>query len=448
MNIFWGPSKPPQSQYGDIRNGNYEKVAELIMNDDSIVDKESLLQSLYNKESGILRLLLMHKSANPNPILIEAINKDCHEHITALLESPNLSLATLNKVNPAIATACRKGMTTTVITMMSHPTFILYPEISHIYLNEAIKSQQTDLIKILLADKKFEDITKDGYLVISTACQYDTNIGHNILGMLLKKTFVSSALCKEILIECLIKKNENAFAMILNVTQNNGIKLGRNIVNICLSKDMISFFEILITYIVGDREIKSIIEMCIEEDKLSRLKMLLGKSKIDPEISHLIKSSEYRAVKCFDYLVERMTVFCGEYLCACKSLLSKHQDAEACRILNKFQCNHANSLAKVALNNYCWKSLVILLESPKISMVPDLTGRILVNAPEEIVFSVISKIDEVDDCDIYKLLSLGKYRIIHALLDAKAINIDWNDYALLKGDRYQIIEVTESEDSL
>ena len=436
-----------------IRNSNYSELAKLIIQPEFIVTKEYLLTALSLSDSGILLTLLMHPSADPNPVILEALNKN-DDMITALLENPRMKFYKCKDVT--MIGACEKNKVNIVKILLKDARF--FPgNNTYEYILRCIHSGSVNVLRLLSEDSRFNFAWIDKKLNKSY-CQslYDACYKENLemVNIILSNPEVKKIkIHPDILSYIIVLNNKNIFSAVLG---SENVSVTKSIVEECMEPNKSQLFLVLICKLKPDY-VDIVFNMCLEKQYCGRIEDFIQLGKKQISMQSLVKCAEENLSISAKYLTEGLLnknmspcVSKDAYFpetCCIKIALEKSYDKTAYAIIggiipntihfdkrsDKFNqsCKHSTDLLRLAINKLCYDTAKVLLTLVK-SIPDDILERILLTCPDDVIESLISVQRQIPEYIILKCLEKKRISAVRIACKYHEPDIRWNNYIILR----------------
>jgi hypothetical protein len=414
-----------------VAGGDLLGVA-ILLSGTTQLTREHLEQTAKHKDSSVLSLLLSHPSSKG----ISEINKV----FLYLVHHANMNLIKVILQFEKITFPSRK--------------------IDRI-IEECFLTNNTQLLSLILGDKRFKPIETLPYVLYACKCQPAVDILNTLFRdtrFLVPIDKICKVLCHAVLdmnvvsylidvlprgyvtSQCVVKAirsgNAASFLLLLRQLDSNGYP---SIVAECFFPDPesngIEMFKLLLANL-PDHWIPKIYKLCFVNEDSQRLKLVLDSDKLARN-TNLLCLGLFDVNQDFEMLNSLIGTLplCDLTGCFITSLLKGRYDRIALNILdihkNSIFCKHVDEFLTLAVENMCMKTVSYLLDKTVCNVTSRLQDKILATKDETCITKMLQH-GTLDHELVYKRLENKDLYVVDIIARHYSLELFWNSYQLLR----------------
>ncbi len=413
-----------------ITNENYYEISQYLMRKETIVSKGCLILAIFLKTSGVLRLLLTKDNVDPNPILVEAAGTGNVDIMTALLEDKRTIFIKGNCESLIAASSHNKSDIVSLLLADKR-----FNDSLHKYAVIAIKHNALETLRIFCSDERFDPSENDCESLIEACIIRNIDIINTILLHPKCKVFGC-----EVLIAASNTFNIDIFKAILNSYGKK--KLSCKVIVENLKPGKGEMFKAIIMK-VDDLSLEKILIHCIKNNHLCSMISICNLRRLTLDANILITCLETSSTdKALLKILENYDVSpCkGEGdTCSIKKAIQLGQSESAVCLMTvkktkdnlTFICTHASELLYMSVSNRCTSAAMLLLSHQE-NLSNQLIDAIILSQNETLVDDISKRLTSIDSEKIATCISKGHLRIVAIISTNINLDLTWNNYKLLR----------------
>jgi hypothetical protein len=413
---------------------NYETLGKLMLDETFVVTKELLENSCLFDDSGILRLLLLHHTADPNLVLIDSVEHSNIDIIIALIEDKR-TIITPN----IFITACKLGRHDVVKLFLKDIRFDPSKSATS-YLYECIKNDKIEVVRCLIQDDRIKPWILNGLI---NSCAYKNIPIFEEISKKFPFTLLDNVNSAKILINTAINSYDaELLKKVIIYTNGTGIDLES--AQACLPSGKGSLFKVIIKKL-DDKSLKKLLYICIQKNLSTKIGLIYELNKIKITVEEIIYSINNNSVHSLNKLIDLGVLPCYGGICAIKgAIVNKKDDIISGLISNDNvinSCVHHIENLQLSISHKCYKTTKQFLDciangkkytqgSTKLS---DRTlDNILYTGDTQLVGAMLQHVSVIPSYKIKKCMRKGYFDAIKIICENTVVDLSWNNYELLR----------------
>lgn len=431
-----------------ILSENYEEIATFLTDPSSLVTSTLLSAAITLKSSGVLRLLLMSSSADPNLVLETAASSEkSNEMLTALLEDRRISHG--EALSKTLVIACELGRVSDVTLVLKHPRF---PKKEHMtYVSTAIENNRDAVLRILLKEFALDEV--DTYSAIAQVCKkkfvhclvvllgqpskscLDSVIRSRVIDSTIGKTRVIERYRDQLFLCALETYSIEIFSRMIEYLGTGS--LSQACFTALVSPTKGEMFRLYIRKL-ETYQLRALLNRCIEEDKHCRVRDIesFGYPLDAKDVSLCVAQD---SVKCLGFILSKGVPYCAlpepgshkDHLCCLRQAVLKFKDDVCMMMLNTGTCQHTSSILELSIKYMCYKTAAVMISNSS-DLSHSIVSTILATGSDILIKALIDSQVRISHEQIRECIVNKRIRALEIVCPRILIDVSWNDYCLLK----------------
>jgi len=410
-----------------IRTSNYLGVSMLLSDKSFAVTKAYLLEAIKLKDAGILRLLLINDAADPNAVIVDAIEGSTDEMIVALLEHKKMRSSL--DMDPTMLACCKLNRYSVIEVLLKKLSFD--PGIrSHIYLIEAIEHESVQALGAMCGDMRFDVKWNDLQLLAMVAGKGNSYM----VDILLKHPHLQDAkIGSDILAHAVNSGDTDTFKALYQSRQCIGIK--PSVIETCFPANRNDMFLTVITR-MKPTFITKIFHHCIRASATDRMDDIINVTKLVPTLNDMMRCVRGNYLSSADTLFKHMVPICEGADCCVMLAIDISHDAMAAKLITHMMnagtsCYHTNEFFERAVKAKCSITAQKLLTGT-LHIDDYMTGLILDHGSIELVTKLAASGRQIPETLIASCIVKENIAVVRIVCSHIRPDFSWNNYQLYR----------------